>query len=111
MKQLKFRTHLVDKILSGQKTTTWRLFDEQGLAVGDTVSLIRTESGDAFAEAEITACVEKKIKDITQADFEENNYRDRDQMMSVVTKYYPQPITDDTIVKLIVFKLTNNEAA
>jgi hypothetical protein len=108
MKQLKFRTHLVDKILSEQKTTTWRLFDEQGLAVGDTVSFVRTETGEPFAEAEITTCVEKKIKDLSPADYESNNYQDREQMMSVVTKYYPKPINADTVVKLINFTLKSS---
>ena len=53
MKTLKFRHHLVKEILVGRKTTTWRLFDDKDLSVGDPLELLDWESGKKFAEAEI----------------------------------------------------------
>ncbi len=104
MKQLKFRSHLVDKIKNGAKTTTWRLFDEQGLQAGDKVECIMTEGGEKFADIEILTCIEKPVKDLTSEDIHTNNYSDRDQALLVLKKYYPHPITDGTVVKIITFK-------
>ncbi len=35
MKSLKFRSHLVPLILSGQKYVTWRLLDDKDIKAGD----------------------------------------------------------------------------
>ena len=53
-KTLKFDSNLVPKILSGDKTSTWRLFDDKDLKVGDNLILIEKETGKEFAKAVIT---------------------------------------------------------
>ena len=35
MKLVKFRDYLVPLVLSGEKDSTWRLFDDKGLSEGD----------------------------------------------------------------------------
>lgn len=40
MKTIKFRDYLVPLVLSGEKNSTWRLFDDKDIQVGDTVQLI-----------------------------------------------------------------------
>ena len=40
MKTLKFTTQLVEKILSGEKTSTWRLFDDKDFKNGDNLAFI-----------------------------------------------------------------------
>ena len=39
MKVLKFREYLVPLVLSGEKDSTWRLFDDKDLSVGDEIEL------------------------------------------------------------------------
>lgn len=104
MKQLKFRSHLIDKIKRGDKTTTWRLFDEQELKPGDKVACVETESGEKFADIEILSCAEKSVKDLSPEDIRTNNYNDKEQALTVLKKYYAHPITDDTAVKIVTFK-------
>ncbi len=55
MKTLKFSPHLVNKILSGEKTSTWRLFDDKDLQVGDTLGFIDKETGELFGNAVVTS--------------------------------------------------------
>lgn len=40
MKTLKFRSHLADLILKGEKDVTWRLFDDKDLTIGDQLELL-----------------------------------------------------------------------
>ena len=46
MKTLKFASHLVQKILSGEKTSTWRLFDDKDLQVGDGLIFVNKDTGE-----------------------------------------------------------------
>ena len=43
MKTLKFEPELAEKILSGEKTTTWRLWDDKALKAGDSVEFINKQ--------------------------------------------------------------------
>ncbi len=45
---VKFREHLVLKILSGEKTVTWRLFDDKDLQEGDRIELVNWNTGETF---------------------------------------------------------------
>jgi len=44
MKTLKFANNLVSLILSGEKTATWRLFDDKDLTKGDKVLFLDQET-------------------------------------------------------------------
>ncbi len=54
-KILKFRESLSRIVLSGEKDSTWRLFDDKNLSAGDDVSFVVWETGRPFARAKILA--------------------------------------------------------
>ena len=65
MKTLKFDPSLVPLVLDGSKTSTWRLFDDKDLQVGDHLSLVNSADKQEFAQAEIIEVREKKLGEIT----------------------------------------------
>lgn len=73
IKTLKFKNYLVPKILDGTKVITWRLFDDKNLQINDKLFFVNSGSGKEFAEAEITGVREKKLRDITETDFDEGH--------------------------------------
>lgn len=48
MKTLKFTLQLCEQILAGTKTSTWRLFDDKDLAVGNELQFVNKETGICF---------------------------------------------------------------
>ena len=48
MKSLKFYKDSIGSILNGAKTSTWRLFDDKNLQVGDELKFINKETGDCL---------------------------------------------------------------
>ncbi len=107
MKSLKFAPSLVKLILDGSKRTTWRLFDDKDLQIGDELSLVDASDGRAFAQARIVNVVQKSIRELTNADLAENSYADREQVLTVNRKYYGETVSEDTIVKIIKFELSS----
>lgn len=106
MKTLKFRANLVEEVLAGRKTATWRLFDDKDLRVGDKIDFLDWESNDKFAEAEIIKVTEKKLKEIVEADFVgHEKFASREDMFANYQAFYGDKVTWDTIVKMIDFKL------
>lgn len=104
MKTLKFADELVDKVLSGEKTKTWRLWDDKNLQTGDIVLFIKRENRIPFAKARLTQIVEKHFGDIDDIDcighetYKEDRYK-------VYSKYYSEPVSDDTPTKIISFEI------
>lgn len=70
MKTIKFREYLVPFVLSGEKDSTWRIFDDKDLQKGDRVSLINWNTKEKFGEAVILFTKEKMLRDLTDADFD-----------------------------------------
>lgn len=106
MKTLKFAPNLVSKVLDGEKTSTWRLFDDKDLRVGDELVLVNKETGEEFAKAVITKVREKKLKDLQDNDFEgHEKYESEEKMYETYRKYYGDKVNPDTIVKIIDFEL------
>lgn len=106
MKTLKFMPHLVPQVLSGVKTSTWRLFDDKNLTEGDDLLMLNKETGEEFAKARITKVREKKLGELTDADFEgHEKYKDQEDMLNHYKSYYGDKVTLDTPIKLIDFKL------
>lgn len=99
--------HLVSMILSGEKTSTWRLFDDKDLQKGDELILINKETEEEFAKAVITKVEEKKLKDVKEEDFVgQEKFESEEKMYETYRKYYGEKVNPDTIVKMIDFKLT-----
>ena len=106
MKTLKFAENLGPMILSGQKTATWRMFDEKDLAVGDELSFVDRSSGKRFAQARITRLREKLFGAIAEADFEgHERYADREEMLAVYQSYYGDRVEGNTLVRIVDFEL------
>ncbi len=106
MKSLKFRRNLAHLILNGQKTLTWRLFDDKDLQVGDQLELIDWESGKVFATAEIMAIKEKQFGAISEPDFlGHERFEDTAQMLQHYRDFYGDKVTMETTVKVVDFKV------
>jgi hypothetical protein len=106
MKTLKFTKELSDLILRGEKSSTWRLFDDKDLTVGDELSLVEKVSGEVFASATITEVNVKTFATLTEDDWEgHERYPSEEAMYASYRAYYGDRITPDTEIKLISFAL------
>ena len=105
MKTLKFRHNLVQKILDGSKTVTWRFFDDKDLQVGDQLKFIDWDNGNKFAEVEIVKVREKKLGEIDEKDFKgHEKYENDKEMLKHYREYYGEKVDTDTVIKIIDFK-------
>lgn len=107
MKTLKFIENLVPLVLSGAKTSTWRLFDDKDLQKGDNLSFINRATGQEFAKARIVSVREKTLGKIDDADFDDGHerYESKEKMIQAYRSYYGDRATEDTIVKIVDFEL------
>jgi len=97
---------LVPLVLSGEKTSTWRLFDDKDLQKDDNLLLINKATGEEFAKATITKIEEKKLKDLEESDFEgHEKFESEEKMYEAYRSYYGDKVTPDTIIKMVDFKL------
>lgn len=108
MKTLKFKPHLVEKVLSGEKTSTWRLFDDKDLQEGDKLELLDSETEESFAKATIDFIVVKKLGELTDEDWEgHEKFPSEEEMYRTYNSYYEEEVTPETEVKIIKFSLTS----
>lgn len=106
MKTLKFADNLVPLVLSREKTSTWRLFDDKDLKVGDDVSLLNKKTLQEFGMARITAVKEKLLGEINESDFDgHEKFENREKMIETYRSYYGDRVNEKTIVKMIDFEL------
>jgi hypothetical protein len=106
MKTLKFTSDLVQKVFSGEKTSTWRLFDDKNLQKGDHLVFIEKETGKEFAKAIITSVSERKFKDLTDADWQgHERFKSEKEMYEAYRKYYKLDVTPSSILKIVHFQL------
>ncbi|MEX0913156.1 MAG: ASCH domain-containing protein [Candidatus Paceibacterota bacterium] len=106
MKKLKFEHSLVEMILDGRKTATWRIFDDKNLTVGDTLELIEFETGEVFVRAEIVGIKEKSLGEVTEDDFDgHETYKSKEEMLNTYRGYYGDRVDWNTTAKMIHFKL------
>ena len=109
MKTLKFKFHLVNQILSGSKTVTWRLFDDKDLKVGDELDFVNADSVESFGGAVILETYEKKLGEISDEDFIFSNYKKEtpEELLNHYRNIYGDKVDWDTMVKVVKFKLLN----
>lgn len=106
MKIIKFRSNLVPLVLSGEKTSTWRLFDDKSLTAGDNIELREFGKDEPFAFARISRIVEKPFDKLTSGDKSgHETYSSDQEMYNTYTEYYKTEVGKDTKVKIIWFKL------
>lgn len=104
MKTVKFAASLVPLVISGEKNSTWRLFDDKDLSVGDDLEFVNKETGEIFGHAKILEVREKKLKDIQDEDFDgHEKFENNDAMIEQYKVYYGEKVSGETVVKLIKF--------
>jgi hypothetical protein len=105
-KTIKFTPELALLVKSGQKTSTWRLFDDKDLQTGDIVDLIQRPELTVFASAELVEVIEKSLAEMDEADFDgHEKYDSLEEMISTLQQFYPETITPKTKAKVIKFKI------
>lgn len=106
MKVVKFRDYLVPLILSGEKNSTWRLFDDKDLSEGDKIELREFGKEQSFATAIITKVIEKPLGALTEADKRgHETFKSAEDMYRTFSSYYKTEVDADTKVKIIWFKV------
>ncbi len=106
MKTLKFAENLVPLVLSGEKTRTWRFFDEKNLQIGDQITFINYTTKVPFAEAKAVSVYEKAFGSITDEDLEgHEKFASLEEMLKTYQSYYGERVNLETTVKIIDFIL------
>jgi len=115
MKTLKFNHDDAVEIFSGQKTSTWRLYDDKDLSVDDTVKIIdkvkpnQSSSWKIIGEGKITEVVEKRLGRINDADMDKHKgFSSKDEILETYRAYYGNRVSLDTPVKIVHFEFKPN---
>lgn len=111
MKSLKFAPELVELILKGEKTSTWRLFDDKDLQTGDELSFINKETGSEFGTGKVVWVSIRTLDTLTDEDWiGHEKFPSEAVMYETYQKYYPtETIDENTIVKILTFDFTSNQ--
>lgn len=105
-KTLKFEAELVPLVLSGEKGSTWRFWDDKDLKEGDVVTLIKRPEIVPFGKARIVSVIEKPIGQLTEEDKKgHEKFTSDKEMYRTYSRYYKRPITADTLIKIVRFAL------
>ncbi len=109
MKTLKFTPDLCVQILSGTKTSTWRLFDDKDLQVGDELIFVNKETLKSFGTALITSVVIKTLGTLEEADWAGHERFASDEVMyQTYRSFYGDKVSADTEVKLLQFTFASD---
>lgn len=113
MKTLKFDHNSAQQILKGEKTTTWRLYDDKDLSVDDQIKIVdkvdpaSTKSWTVIGVGKVTEVTEKKLGNAGEEDMKgHETYSSKDEMLKAYKSYYGERVTFDTPVKIIHFLFT-----
>jgi len=113
MKTLKFNHDLAQLIIGGQKTSTWRLFDDKDLSVDDDIKIIdkvdanSSETWQVIGQGKVIQVTEKKLGDVTAEDLAGHEaFATDEEMLEQYRSYYGERVTVDTPVKIIYFSFT-----
>jgi len=105
MKSLKFTPELVSKIISGEKTSTWRLFDDKDLKVNDSLLFLNKANGEQFGTAVITSIKIKTLGTLSEEDWEgHERFASEDEMYNTYRKYYGDKVGPNSEVKILKFQ-------
>jgi hypothetical protein len=99
VKLVKFRDNLIPLILTGEKNSTWRLFDDKNLSKGDEIELREFGKDSSFAQAKIIKATEKPFKDLTAGDrLGHETFRSSEEMYKTYSNYYNTDVSAETKV-------------
>ncbi len=106
MKTIKFTTTLAEMILSGEKTATWRLFDDKDLAEGDELEFVNKETGEVFGRAVAVHVYTKPLGQVSEDDYSgHERYASHGAMLDEFRKYYGDKVDDSTELKIVRFQV------
>jgi len=106
MKKLKFYQHLAKMILDGTKTTTWRLFDDKNLSVGDEVICVNTQTNEEFSKIKIISVKETTLGKLSKDEFQgHEEFNSKKEMYETYRKYYGDKVGPETPLKVIKFEV------
>jgi ribonuclease HI len=118
MKTLKLDHQLAQKVLSGEKKTTFRLFDDKDLSVNDEIEIIdkveseNPETWKSIGVAQIEEVHQKRLSSLVESDFEGHEpYSSPDQIITTFRNYYGSRVTGDTPVKIVRFNFKSYNQA
>jgi len=116
MKSLKLDHHLAGLVAKGEKTSTWRLFDDKDLTVNDDVKLVDKvdpklpETWKIIGTAHIDSVIQKRLRDIEPQDYDGHEpFASHDEMLKTYQSYYGENVNLDTPVKIIRFTFHNDQ--
>lgn len=111
MKTLKFDHDLAQLILDGEKTSTWRLYDDKDLSVDDDVKIIDKvnpqddSAWKVIGQARVIQVTEKKLGDVTTEDMAGHEaFASKEEMLATYRTYYGDRVSLEVPVKIIYFK-------
>ena len=108
-KALRFAPNLVPLILSGEKTSTWRLWDDKDLQVGDQLEFTEGEERKRFSLAIITVMKEKRLGELTDDDMAgHERFDNMEELYKAYTRYCRRRVGSETPVKILHFKLVSH---
>jgi hypothetical protein len=111
-KKVHFTNKLIPLILNGQKTATWRLWDDKDLSVGDVVDFLEFKSEKHFATVELINVLEKPLGELTSEDkLGHEEFENDQQMYETFSNYYKKKVGPKTLVKIIRFSLKSSGVA
>src|SRR5437868_4501495 len=107
MKVIKFTPELTQLILAGQKTTTFRLFDDKNLEIGDQLILATREGEqvDEFAQAIITSVILRTLGTLKKADY--RGHEPVSDPLHYYRQFYGDKVSLDSKVKVVRFEVTD----
>jgi ribonuclease HI len=110
LKSLKLDHELAKQVISGEKTSTWRLKDDKNISVNDEIELIdkvdpeKPETWIKFGLAKVNTVTEKRLGDLGPEDYNGHEYfESQDAMLAQFKKYYGDDISLESPVKMIDF--------
>ncbi len=118
MKTLKLEHHLAELVLKGEKTSTWRMYDDKDIAVNDGIQLIdKVDPHDRttwqpIGIAHVNTVIQKRLGDITAKDMDgHEQFSSEMEMVQTYRKYYGKQVSVATPVKIIQFDFTPAESS
>lgn len=115
MKTVKLDHELAELVRKGEKTATWRIYDDKNLSVNDEIELVDKVQKDdpntwkVFANAVIDTIIEKRLGSITDADYDgHERFSSLEDMIRIYQKYYGPEVDANTPVKIIHFSIVSN---
>lgn len=110
MKSLKLDHKLAKLVLSGKKTSTWRIHDEKNISVNDTIELIdKVDPADpaswiVIGIATVNSVSEKRLGELTPEDFDGHKvYQTTEEVIATYRSYYGDDVGKTTPIKMIHF--------